>query len=309
VPRNSGGIYTLPAGNPVAADTLIDAAWANDTLNDLGNEMSNTLHKDGRVAMTGPLVLSTRGTPLNTDAASWENIKTRIDAQVDVNFPNLDNNKAFRVQNKSGNYTAAVTDYLSILNFTANATLTLPAAATAGSGFVMWVQVASGVNLVIDGNASESIDGQTTFDISSRGRALLVCDGSNWAIHFTQSYAATQLIRCLLNSVREAVASTGSVTGAVAVDLNSQNVIVWTLTGNVTISFSNPPTASQALSITFVLTQDGTGGRTVTWPAAVRWPGGVGPTLSGAGKQDVITLITWDGGTSYLGFVAGQNYG
>lgn len=308
MPRDSGGTYTLPAGNPVAADTLIDAAWANSTLADIGNEMSNTLHKDGRVAMTGPLVLSTRGSPLDTDAASWANILTRINTRVGQNFPNLGTSQAFRVQNKSGNYTAVAGDFLSVLNFTANATLTLLPAATAGAGFVLWVQAASGVSLTIDGDGSESIDGQTTFSVSSRGRAMLVCDGSNWAIHFVQSYAATQLIRCLLNSPREASASTGGVTGAVAVDLNNQNILIWTLTGNVTISFSNPPTASQVLSITFVLTQDGTGGRTITWPAAVKWPGGVGPTLSGANKQDVITLITWDGGTSYLGFVAGQNY-
>lgn len=309
MPRDSGGNYTLPAGNPVAADTLIDAAWANATLNDLGNEMSNTLHKDGRVSMTGPLVLSTRGSPLDTDAASWANILTRINTRGTQNFPNLGTSQAFRIQNKPGNYTAVVGDYMSVLNFTANATLTLPAAATAGMGYALWIQVANGVNLTIDGDGTESIDGQTTFSMTTRGRALLVCDGSNWAIHLSQSYLATTLVRALLNSAREVVTAGGNISGAVAIDLNNANMYTYTLTGNVTFSFSNAPASGTNLALTLYLIQDGTGGRTVTWPGSVKWPGGVAPTLTTtAGKIDVITLMTYDGGTSYLGFVGGQNF-
>ncbi|MES2006854.1 MAG: hypothetical protein V4436_01965 [Patescibacteria group bacterium] len=49
-----------------------------------------------------------------------------------------------------------------------------------------------------------------------------------------------------------------------------------------------------------ILTQDGTGSRTVTWPASVVWPGGTAPTLStAAGAVDTVHFI-YDG-TNYLG--------
>lgn len=54
MPRNSSGIYYLPAGNPVVADTVIEAdGWANPTLSDLGNEITGSLARDGRGGMTG----------------------------------------------------------------------------------------------------------------------------------------------------------------------------------------------------------------------------------------------------------------
>lgn len=188
MPRDSGGAYTLPAGNPVAADTLIDAAWANSTLSDLGNEMSNTLHKDGRVSMTGPLVLTTRGTPLDTDAASWANILTRIQE----NFISL-TGRAWRRQTKSAGYTAALTDNMSWLNFTSSATLSLPAAATAGNGYMLVARAGSGVTLTIDPDGAELINNAATASVTNLGAALLFCDGTTWAALIIQNPAATSL--------------------------------------------------------------------------------------------------------------------
>lgn len=51
MPRNASGTYTLPAGNPVAAGTLVEAAWANTTLNDLGAEMTDSLSRSGEGGM------------------------------------------------------------------------------------------------------------------------------------------------------------------------------------------------------------------------------------------------------------------
>lgn len=49
--RNISGIYTLPAGNPVVVGTDIEADWANTTLADLANEITNSLARDGRGGM------------------------------------------------------------------------------------------------------------------------------------------------------------------------------------------------------------------------------------------------------------------
>jgi hypothetical protein len=76
-----------------------------------------------------------------------------------------------------------------------------------------------------------------------------------------------------------------------------------TLTGNVTLTFAN---AVAGQSMTLLLTQDATGSRTVTWPT-MRWPSGTAPTLTTTpGKMDIISVFY--SGTSYFGFVGGQNY-
>ena len=57
MPRNSSGIYTLPAGNPVTPGDTIDAAWANSTLNDLATEITNSLSRTGAGGMIAPFRL------------------------------------------------------------------------------------------------------------------------------------------------------------------------------------------------------------------------------------------------------------
>ena len=66
---------------------------------------------------------------------------------------------------------------------------------------------------------------------------------------------------------------------------------------NDTFTFTAP---TNPCNILLVLKQDGTGSRTATWPAAVKWPGGTAPTLStGANKIDIISF--YFDGTSYYG--------
>lgn len=55
MPRNSGGTYTLPSGNPVATGTTIQSTWANTTLSDVATEVTNSLDRNGRGSMLAPL--------------------------------------------------------------------------------------------------------------------------------------------------------------------------------------------------------------------------------------------------------------
>ncbi len=55
MPRDSSGNYTLPAGNPVITGTVITSDWANDTMSDMGNEMTNSLSRNGQGGMLAPL--------------------------------------------------------------------------------------------------------------------------------------------------------------------------------------------------------------------------------------------------------------
>lgn len=48
------------------------------------------------------------------------------------------------------------------------------------------------------------------------------------------------------------------------------------------------------------------GAAVITWPAEVKWEGGIAPTLTATGL-DVLVFTTIDGGTNIYGFVVGQD--
>ena len=60
------------------------------------------------------------------------------------------------------------------------------------------------------------------------------------------------------------------------------------LTGSPTFTATNPKAGA-----TYIITLTQTGPVTATW-TGIKWPGGTAPTLSGASKTDVITLICYD---------------
>jgi hypothetical protein len=74
-----------------------------------------------------------------------------------------------------------------------------------------------------------------------------------------------------------------------------------TLTGNPTLTFSNPPSSGTQIEFEIEFVQDGTGGRTVTFPASVA------ETISISGVANATTIVTFrtnDGGTTYHGIPA-----
>lgn len=86
------------------------------------------------------------------------------------------------------------------------------------------------------------------------------------------------------------------------IDWDNGNVQYVRMTGNCTFTFNNLRSGGRYV---LRLLQDGTGGRTATWPASVKWPGGTAPTLSAANKKDMVGF-DYDG-TDALGF-SGLNY-
>jgi hypothetical protein len=63
--READGTYNLPPGNPVVSGTQITITWANSTLSDLADSMTNSLARDGKGGMTAPLyyIAGTEGSP------------------------------------------------------------------------------------------------------------------------------------------------------------------------------------------------------------------------------------------------------
>jgi hypothetical protein len=94
----------------------------------------------------------------------------------------------------------------------------------------------------------------------------------------------------------------GNVSGTAIVDLSSGHVFTMTLTGNTTLSLSNPPESGKLLEVELRIKQDSTGGRVVTWPASGKWPGASPFVLTtDANALDYIGLSVASDG-SYTGY-------
>jgi len=115
--------------------------------------------------------------------------------------------------------------------------------------------------------------------------------------------------------------ATTSTNRAIACDLRVGKVFAADMqtTGLHAITLSNVPSTnnynkvSQYITIVLnwpVTTTAGTAcTSTVSWPSSVKWPGGSAPALTNKqGRTDVFTLLSVDGGSSWLGFVGGQDF-
>ncbi|NOX55577.1 MAG: hypothetical protein GXP27_14290 [Planctomycetes bacterium] len=87
-------------------------------------------------------------------------------------------------------------------------------------------------------------------------------------------------------------------------DMDVADVHQVTLGGDRTLAVTNVSVGQRFL---IRLTQDSTGGRTVTWWSGIRWPGGLVPSLTSTpNKTDVFGFLC-TGPNSYDGFLLGQN--
>ena len=82
-----------------------------------------------------------------------------------------------------------------------------------------------------------------------------------------------------------------------AIDLSKGTCFVKTVAANTTFSFTNVP-SNCVCCITLAIVNGGN--YTVVWPASLNWSNGITPSLTQNG-QDILTLITYDGGTTWFG--------
>lgn len=114
------------------------------------------------------------------------------------------------------------------------------------------------------------------------------------------------------NYVDSAIVSTsdmlvkGNCTGAVTIDWSAGRTQHCVLTGNVTFTFSG---GQSGASYKVILKQDGTGSRTVTWPASVRWGSMGTPYLTPVpSKTDYVGFVYNGVDSKYDGVAFNANY-
>jgi len=57
--RNGSGVYTLPSGNPVTTGTVIESVWANNTMQNIADALTQSVASDGQTPMSGNLNMAT----------------------------------------------------------------------------------------------------------------------------------------------------------------------------------------------------------------------------------------------------------
>jgi hypothetical protein len=157
----------------------------------------------------------------------------------------------------------------------------------------------SSLRLLIDAVGAVTPGADNTQDF---GSAVL-----RWANLYGVTAAFTTLANTKLKSFSEFVTTAVGVSGAYNVDMSLGNVFDLTLTGNTTITFTNPPAAGTLKSCTLILRQGGTGSYTLTVTNG-KYTDGIVPVLSTAvGAIDMLSYFTVNGGTSYFGMFAMAN--
>lgn len=154
MPRNVSGIYSKPAGTTAVANTLIESAKYNSTIDDLV--------QDANAAR-----------PVTAGGTGGNSVQS---AQSSLS---VDNKVA--LTGKSGNYTAIASDNNAVHRYTAAATVTLTAAATLGANWHYTV-VADGGDVTVDPNGSETINDVTTLTVPNGSSATIICDGANFFV-------------------------------------------------------------------------------------------------------------------------------
>lgn len=105
-------------------------------------------------------------------------------------------------------------------------------------------------------------------------------------------------------AVRETLQTPSVSSGTLAFSVTSGTLVRATLAENVTTLTVTWPAGVS--SFTFEIIQDGTGSRTVAWPAGWAWSGGTeGQVSTTAGAVDVFTVYSTDGGATVRAFQAG----
>jgi hypothetical protein len=128
----------------------------------------------------------------------------------------------------------------------------------------------------------------------------------------TSGVNASSLLQIVGSYIRptayaDTVVAAGNTGTALTLTCTSGNVFTATLTGNATITLSSPVASGSSTSLTLILTNDGTAGRTVAWAGgSFVFPGGAASLsrTTTANATDVWVFFTTNGGTTWYGNIA-----
>lgn len=110
-------------------------------------------------------------------------------------------------------------------------------------------------------------------------------------------------VQTLTNKTITGTKETQVAMAASNIDLSLGNYFTKTISATTTLTVTN--VASSGSVSAFILQLTNGGSQTVNWFSGVDWPNATAPTLTTSGV-DVLAFFTYDGGTTWYGFVLGQ---
>ena len=151
------------------------------------------------------------------------------------------------------------------------------------------------------------LEQQTTPSTPSSGKLLLYAKSDDRLYTLNSAGQENLLLDNYFTAANERTVTANSGT-AYTIDLSQGTSFNITLTGNVIFTFTANHVVGELSFFTVKLTQDGTGGRTVSWPGSVKWDSGVNLGItSTANKTDIFTFMSIDP-TVWYGSVCGKNF-
>jgi len=182
-------------------------------------------------------------------------------------------------------------------------------------GTTLTISTASAGIATITSNAAGS-DNQVQYRSSGdfAGSSNLTFNGTSLVVGSTVTLnssgidlGSSVLDRAVLRNYVEANSNVGNTGTAATLNLANGNVFTATLTGNCTFTFTTGVSSGTA-SFTLILSNDGTAGRSIVWPASVVWPNGSTPSrTTTANKTDVWSFFTPNNGSTWYGNIALYN--
>ncbi len=133
----------------------------------------------------------------------------------------------------------------------------------------------------------------------------IVYDSNDTAYYVDAASTSNLLLVRTRNTFGERVA----VSATASTTINTQyNVTELTLAATITTLTLSNIQASGIVHMWTIITVGGGVPYSITWPAAVKWPGGTAPTLTtSSSKRDIYQFVTYDGGTNIYAIIVGQN--
>jgi len=230
---------------------------------------------------------------------------------VTINYNN-DSNSTYQMLWGSGNnvygtagvYLNPSTDYVTATSFNASDWFRSSGAtgwynSTYGGGIYMtdttWVRVYNSKYFYCD----------TIIQAGSDMRSPVYYDANDTTYYVDAASTSNLLLVKTRNTFGERVA----VSATASTTINTQyNVTELTLAATITTLTLSNIQASGIVHMWTIVTVGGGVGYSITWPAAVKWPGGTAPTLTTASsKRDIYQFVTYDGGTNIYAIIVGQN--
>jgi len=135
--------------------------------------------------------------------------------------------------------------------------------------------------------------------------ANIFYDSNNTAYYLDP--ASTSVLNLVRTTNTFGARNTVTASSSTTID-TAYNLTELTMSASITtLTLSNIQASAIVHMWTIVTVGNGTT-YSITWPAAIKWPGGAAPTITATNaKRDIYQFVTYDGGTTIYAIIVGQN--